>query len=381
MQNHTTDLLKEDLYNQFILQKNYFKKEGIETIEERKLNLFKLKELINENLEEIIDAINADYGTRSRHETILAEIVTANDDIKNSIKKLKKWTKVQKRHVDHLLYLGAKNYVIPQPLGVIGIIVPWNFPINLMFSQLSAVFAAGNMAMVKMSENSRNLAKLLIKLVPNYFKQEKLIILDETGNIGIYFSQIPFDHLIFTGSSATGRKVMTAAAQNLTPVTLELGGKSPAVIDPEYPIQKAVERIMFVKQLNAGQICTNVDYLFLHESKVTQFIDHSLTWVQEHVPNIHSESYTSIIDDKSFKRLVDCLEDAKDKGAQIITLNQQEPDPISRKFPLTLVLKSNDTMDIDTRETFGPILMIKTYQNPNEVVDYIVNRDRPLAFR
>ena len=381
VQSHIEQTVIEQTLNDcFQLQRKSFHQQGIETIAQRKQHLLNLKALIYDHREAIIDALNRDYGNRSRHETLLAEIITVTDDINGSIKHLKQWTKVQKRHVDHSLYFGAKNRVIPQPLGVIGIIVPWNFPINLMFSQLSAVFAAGNTAMVKMSENSRHLAELLIELSPKYFKAEKLQIFDETGEVGIAFSKLPFDHLMFTGSGATGRKVMAAAAQNLTPVTLELGGKSPAVIDPEYPIDKAVERIMFVKQFNAGQICTNVDYLFVHESKLQAFIQAAAAWVQEHVPDIHSKDYTSVIDERAFQRLVHSLADAEAKGASLINLNQQEPDAATRKFPLTLVLNSNDTMDIDTRETFGPILMVKTYQKPEEVVDYIVQRDRPLAF-
>ena len=373
-------VIEQTLHDCFQLQRKSFHQQGIETIAQRKQHLLSLKALINDHREAIIEALNRDYGNRSRHETLLAEIITVTDDINGSIKHLKQWTKVQKRHVDHSLYFGAKNRVIPQPLGVIGIIVPWNFPINLMFSQLSAVFAAGNTAMVKMSENSRHLAELLIELSPKYFKAEKLQIFDETGEVGIAFSKLPFDHLMFTGSGATGRKVMAAAAQNLTPVTLELGGKSPAVIDPEYPIEKAVERIMFVKQFNAGQICTNVDYLFVHESKLQAFIQAASVWVQEHVPDIHSKDYTSVIDERAFQRLVHSLADAEAKGASLINLNQQEPDAATRKFPLTLVLNSNDEMEIDTRETFGPILMVKTYQKPEDVVDYIVQRDRPLAF-
>jgi len=373
-------VIEQTLHDCFQLQRKSFHQQGIETIAQRKQHLLNLKERINDHREAIIEALNRDYGNRSRHETLLAEIITVTDDINGSIKHLKQWTKVQKRHVDHSLYFGAKNRVIPQPLGVIGIIVPWNFPINLMFSQLSAVFAAGNTAMVKMSENSRHLAELLIELSPKYFKAEKLQIFDETGEVGIAFSKLPFDHLMFTGSGATGRKVMAAAAQNLTPVTLELGGKSPAVIDPEYPIEKAVERIMFVKQFNAGQICTNVDYLFVHESRLQAFIQAASVWVQEHVPDIHSKDYTSVIDERAFQRLVHSLADAEAKGASLINLNQQEPDAATRKFPLTLVLNSNDEMEIDTRETFGPILMVKTYQKPEDVVDYIVQRDRPLAF-
>lgn len=378
--NHDHSDIKQQLQDSLQLQKNAAKKQGIENVAERKQHLLQLKALINDHREALIEAISRDYGNRSRHETLLAEIITTTDDINSSLKHLKKWTKVQKRKVDFSLYFGGTNRVIPQPLGVIGLIVPWNFPINLMFSQLSAVFAAGNRAMVKLSENSRHLAGLLLQLVPQYFKPEKLQVFDETGEVGIAFSMLPFDHIMFTGSSTTGKKVMAAAANNLTPVTLELGGKSPAVIDPKYSLTKAVERIMFVKQFNAGQICTNVDYLFVHESQKDAFLQAATDWVTKHVPDIHHNDYTSIIDDRSFQRLSNTVSQAQEQGATIINLNQQEADPISRKFPLTLILNSNDQMDIDTRETFGPILMVKTYQQPEDVVNYIVLRDRPLAF-
>ncbi|QDK97603.1 coniferyl aldehyde dehydrogenase [Acinetobacter tandoii] len=373
-------MIEQTLQDCFQLQRASFHQHGIESNAQRKQHLLNLKAMINNHREAIVEALNRDYGNRSRHETLLAEIITATDDINSSIKHLNQWTKVQKRKVDHSMYFGAKNRLIPQPLGVIGIIVPWNFPINLMFSQLSAVFAAGNTAMVKMSENSRHLAELLIEISPKYFAKEKLQIFDETGEVGIAFSKLPFDHLMFTGSGATGRKVMAAAAQNLTPVTLELGGKSPAVIDPEYPMEKAVERIMFVKQFNAGQICTNVDYLFVHESKLEELIQTAKAWVQAHVPDILSKDYTSVIDDRAYQRLMHSLTDAEAKGATLINLNQQDADAATRKIPLTLVLDSNEEMEIDTRETFGPILMVKTYQAPEQVVDYIVQRDRPLAF-
>lgn len=372
--------MKADLDYCLQQQKKHADKQGIESVAVRKAHLLNLKAIINDHREALIEAVNQDYGNRSRHETLLAEIITATDDINSSVKNLTKWTTVQNRKVDLSMYFGAKNRLIPQPLGVIGLIVPWNFPINLLFSQLSAVFAAGNKAMVKLSENSRHLAALLIQLVPQYFEPEKLQIFDETGGVGVAFSKLPFDHLIFTGSSATGKKVMAAAAENLTAVTLELGGKSPAVIDPNYPLTKAVERIMFVKQFNAGQICTNIDYLFVHESQKDDFIQAVKDWVKQHVPDIYHKDYTSIIDDRAFQRLCHCIEEAEKKGATVINLNNQQADASARKFPLTLIFDSTDEMEIDTRETFGPILMVKTYHQPEEVVSYIAQRDRPLAF-
>ncbi|WP_445115065.1 coniferyl aldehyde dehydrogenase [Acinetobacter sp. WZC-1] len=375
-----TSQIEQQLSQCLALQRADFQSSGVESYAERCQHLLNLKALILDNRDALMDAISQDYGNRSRHETLLAEIIIASDDINHSLKHLKKWMKVQKRKVDQTMYFGARNRVIPQPLGVIGLITPWNFPVNLAFSQLSAVFAAGNRAMVKMSENSRNLTRLLIQLVPQYFPPEKLQFFEETGTVGIAFSKLPFDHLIFTGSGATGRKVMAAAAANLTPVTLELGGKSPAVIDPSYPMSTAAERIMFVKQFNAGQICTNVDYLFVHESQQDMFIHHAQNWVNKHVPDIQSRDYTSIIDDTAFNRLMHCLADAEAKGATVINLSNQQPDAENRKFPVILVLNSNDTMEIDTRETFGPVLMVKTYQDQQQVVDYIARRDHPLAF-
>tara|TARA_R110001599_G_scaffold353883_1_gene602227 strand:- start:7025 stop:8467 length:1443 start_codon:yes stop_codon:yes gene_type:complete len=349
-------------------------------LNQRKQDLENLKRMINENREEIITAISQDYSNRSRHETQFAEIISVTDGINDCIKNLKKWTRVQKRHVDMSMFFGAKNRVIPQPLGVIGIIVPWNFPINLSFMPLAAAFAAGNRAMVKMSENSINLTRLLMRISPNYLPEDKLKFYEEVGGVGIEFSKIPFDLLVFTGSGQTGRSVMAAAAQNLTPVVLELGGKAPAVIDPEYDMEKAVGRIMFVKQFNAGQICTNVDYVFVHESQRDDFVSKAKAYVAKHCPDINHTDYTAIIDDRSIKRLQDTVADARTKGATVINLNgEQEANVEKRKFPLHLIMDTTADMTIRNRETFGPLLMVLTYTDPAEVVEYVNAHDRPLA--
>lgn len=371
----------ELLTNALELQKAAYFAQPTADFKQRKDDLLALKRMLNENLDEIVYAISADYGNRSRHETLFAEILSVTDGINDTVKQLKKWMKVQKRHVDKSMYFGAKNRVIPQPLGVVGLIIPWNFPINLSFSQLCAVFAAGNRAMVKMSENSIELTRVLMKLVGDYFPPEKLMFFEETGEVGIAFSQLPFDLIIFTGSGQTGRAVMASAAKNLTPVILELGGKAPAVIDPTYPLKKAVARIMFVKQFNAGQICTNVDYVFVHESQKEEFITEAKAYVAKHCPDINHKDYTSIIDDTAAKRLLETLEDARVKGATIVNLSgDQETNIENRKIPLHLILDTSEEMTIRQRETFGPLLMVLTYNDPQEVIDYINQRDRPLAF-
>jgi coniferyl-aldehyde dehydrogenase len=364
----------------FNKQKEAYLEAPIPDAPQRKQDLLTLKRMLSENREAIIEAISQDYGNRSRHESLFAEVIAVTDGINDTIKHLKKWMKPQKRHVDITLYPGAKNRVIPQPLGVVGIIVPWNFPVNLSFLPLTFAFAAGNRAMVKMSENSIALSRLLREISPRYFPEDKLMWFEETGGVGIEFSQIPFDLLMFTGSGQTGRAVMASAAKNLTPVVLELGGKCPAIIDPEYPLATAVDRIMFVKQFNAGQICTNVDYVFVHESQKDEFVELARAYVKRHCPDINHPDYTSVIDDRSYQRLEETLEDSRSKGATVINLSDgQQGNRDARKLPMHLVLDTTANMTIRNRETFGPLLMVLTYRQPEEVIKYINGQDRPLA--
>ena len=376
----TDDSTAATLLASFKLQRDAYLQQPTADYAQRKQDLLALKRMLMENLDAIIDTINADYGNRSRHETLFAEVITVTDGINDTVKRLKKWMQTQRRHIDKSLFMGGKNRVIPQPLGVVGLIVPWNFPINLAFSQLTAVFAAGNRAMVKMSENSIALTRLLMQLSARYFDADKLVFFEETGGVGIEFSQLPFDLIIFTGSGQTGKAVMAAAAKNLTPVILELGGKAPAIIDPNYPLDKAVERIMFVKQFNAGQICTNVDYVFVHESQIEEFVSKARAYVAAHCPDINHNDYTAIIDDRSLQRLTDTLEDARGKGATVVNLSgEQSVNSEQRKMPLHLVLDTKEDMTIRQRETFGPLLMVLTYKDPQEVIDFVNTRDRPLA--
>ena len=348
--------------------------------QDRCRDLRALKRLLTENSDAIIDAICQDYGNRSRHETAFAELIPALDTIQHTLGHVRGWMKVRRRKVDGMMFPGATNTVIPQPLGVVGLIMPWNFPVNLTFIQLASVFAAGNRAMVKMSENSVALSRLLIEIAPKYLPTEKLAFLEETGGVGIEFSKLPFDLIIFTGSGQTGRAVMASASENLTPVILELGGKSPAIIDPRYPMEKAVERIMFAKQFNAGQICTNVDYVFVGSNQVDEFSEAAKSWTSQHVPDIASNDYTSIIDDVAYERLMDTLQDATEKGATVVNLcGDQQPNPSERKIPLYLVLNTTGDMMIRKRETFGPLLMVLPYDDPGEVIEYVNDGPTPLA--
>jgi coniferyl-aldehyde dehydrogenase len=372
--------IKQELEHTLKLQRDAYLAHPNPSFTERKIDLKNLQEFLRDYRDELCEAVNADYGHRSTHETLFTEIFPAIDGVDQTLKHLKKWMKPQQRAVDIRNFIGASNKVIPQPLGVIGSIVPWNFPINLSFMGLISIFAAGNRAMVKMSENSRNLTRLLIDKIPEYFPKEKLAFFEETGSVGIEFSKLQFDHLMFTGSGQTGRAVMAAAAQNLCPVTLELGGKSPAIICRDYSITKAAERIMFVKLLNAGQICTSVDYAYIPKGKVNEFVNEAKSIVAQRYGKISSKDYTSIIDDKSFMRLTQALEEARDAGAKLIPLLPGKKwDEKTRKITPHIVLNAPKSCQLLQREIFGPILPIIEYTTIEEPIQAINNGPRPLA--
>jgi coniferyl-aldehyde dehydrogenase len=347
---------------------------------QRNADLQALARMLKENREALLDAINADYGGRSPFETLFAEFFVVLTEIKSNIKHLKAWMRPRRRKTDQMLYPSCSAYVVAQPVGVVGVIVPWNFPLNLAFAPLAAIFAAGNRAMVKMSENSSHLARLLAAISPAYFPAEKLQFIADAGGCGPAFSALPFDHLFFTGSGQTGRAVLASAAPNLTPVTLELGGKSPAIVAPDFPVALAARRIMWAKAFNAGQICTNVDYVFLPKGCEDEFCREAALTVAKRYPNLNHADYTAIIDERSYQRLQATLDDALAKGARAVNLFPgQKAAPGRRKFPLTMLFNVSDDMLVMQREIFGPLLPVKTYSEMDEVVAYINAHDRPLA--
>lgn len=338
-----------------------------------------MQRFVRDHKQAICDAISTDYGHRSPHETLLTEVLPVLQGIDHACRYLKSWMKVQRRSVD-ITFLGSRNRVIPQPLGVIGVIVPWNFPLNLSILPVTAILAAGNRAMVKMSENSRTLTRLLIDCLPPYIPTDRLTFLEETGGIGEAFSSLPFDHLLFTGSGETGRRVMTAAAANLVPVTLELGGRSPAIVCEDFPVATAAERIIQVKCLNAGQICATVDHAFVPHGELDAFVAHARAVVPRKYRSIDTTDYTSVIDDRSFNRLKEIVEDARSRGASVIPLLSGAPwNATTRKFAPHLVLNAPADADVMMREIFGPILPVIGYTNLDEVATTIIAGPRPLA--
>jgi len=359
-----------------VQRKAYFE-QPYPPLEERLDNLLKLENILVDNQEAIAEAIRADFGNRAIEESKLLEIFTSIDGIRYSRKKLKKWMKPRRRHVS-IWFAGASNRLLPQPKGVVGVVVPWNYPLFLAVGPLASALAAGNRCMVKMAANSRNLCELLHRLIAEQFDEATLAILP--GVKGSDFTTLPFDHVIFTGSAETGRTVMRAAAENLTPVTLELGGKSPTVIADDFDLELAASRILFTKFMNAGQTCVAPDYLFLPESRKDEFVEVARRLMAKRYPDLANGQFTTVIDDSSFARLAETLADAQSRGATLVNLAPgHEPDAASRLMPPYLVLDVGDDAIIMRDEIFGPMLPVRTYRDLDEVMDYINHRDRPLG--
>ncbi len=347
------------------------------SIEERRENLLRLERILVEHEQEIAEAIRADFGNRAIEESKLLEIFLSIDGIRYARKRLKKWMKPQRRGVS-IWFAGAANRMLAQPKGVVGIVVPWNYPLFLAIGPLTSALAAGNRCMIKMAANSQNLCQLLHRLFSAQFEESTVAILP--GVRGSDFTTLPFDHVIFTGSADTGRTVMKAAAENLTPVTLELGGKSPTILADDFDVELAASRILFTKFMNAGQTCVAPDYLFLPESKKEQFVQAARRIMAKRYPDLANGQFTTVIDAPSFARLVDTLADAERSGATVINLSPGvEPDETTRLMPPHLVLDPGDDTRIMREEIFGPFLPVRTYRDINEVLSYINHRDRPLG--
>lgn len=362
------------IYN---LQRAAYKANPYPSYEERKVNLNKLEKIMVDNQAAIAEAISKDFGNRAQQETELIELFLSIDGVRYARKKLKKWMKPQRRSVS-IWFAGAQNKVLPQPKGIVGLIAPWNYPLFLVMSPLASILASGNRCMIKMAANSENLAQLLSGLFKDAFNEDMVALLP--GVKAADFTPLPFNHIVFTGSPATGKTIMKTAAENLVPVTLELGGKSPTIVAEDFDIKTAADRIMQGKFLNAGQTCVAPDYLFVPESKVDEFIDEAKKSIAKRYANLATKDYTSIIDAKSYARLNSTMLDAEQKGAAITSLMVGETkNDASRKIAPHVVTNTTADMTLMQDEIFGPILPIKPYKNIDEAINFINDGERPLA--
>ncbi len=347
----------------------------------RRRELGKLLGMLLDNEQRFIDAIREDFGMRAPFETRMLEIMPTAMAIRADMKHLGKWMRPERR-TPHWAFLPASAKLVPQPLGVVGIISPWNYPLQLALVPAAAALAAGNRVMIKISEYSPRFGALLQELVAKTFDPELVSVVLGGPEVAAAFSGLPFHHILFTGSTSIGRHVMRAAADNLTPVTLELGGKSPTVVAPDYSVDEAAPAIAFGKYLNAGQTCVAPDYVMVPESKRDAFVAAMRKAVERFYPKFEdNDEYTSIINDRHYKRLQGYLEDAEAKGATIVRVEGPEgPEKAeTRKMRPTFVLDVTEDMKIMQDEIFGPLLPVLTYRDFNESIEYINRRPRPLA--
>ena len=370
----------EHLRSVFALQRDAFGRAQYPDAAARDRWLAALGRLLHENIDAIAAAIARDFGHRSHHETELLEIFPCLEAVAHARHNLRSWMKPGRRRVS-LWFQPGRAEVLAQPLGVVGIVVPWNYPIYLAVGPLVGALAAGNRAMVKMSELTPATGALFAALVAKHFRADEVCVINGDVALARAFAELPFDHLLFTGSTAVGRAVMRAAADNLTPVTLELGGKSPAILGPDYPAATAAERILVGKCLNAGQTCIAPDYALVPEARVREFADAAARVVNECYPDpIRSPDYTAIVNDRHFARLAGYLDEARARGAQVRSLAPEAvPDPATRRFPPTLVTYAPDDCRLMREEIFGPILPVVAYRDLEDAIAYVNARPRPLA--
>ncbi len=341
----------------------------------------RLREAIERWEEPLAAAVSEDFGHRSRHETAAAEIFPAIGTAKYIRKHLRGWMRGEKRHTS-IVFAPAKNRVMMQPLGVVGIIAPWNYPIQLAMVPLLFAIAAGNRVLIKPSELTPRTSDAIARMIAEVFPADVVSVVEGGPEVGVAFSKLPFDHIFFTGSTAVGRHVMRAAAENLVPVTLELGGKSPVVIHADYPMDKAVDRIVFGKLLNAGQTCIAPDYILCPEGQEERFEQVFRETVTRYYPSLaDNRDYTSIVADRHYDRLCRLRDGAREAGARVVEVNPrgEELPKSGRKLAPTLLFGVPEGAEILEEEIFGPLLPVVPYRTLDEAIAYVNARPRPLA--
>jgi coniferyl-aldehyde dehydrogenase len=365
-------------------QKKAYISEGAVSVETRIDRIDRAIDILNTHGTKLAEAMAADFGHRSLDQSKMTDIDGSIGPLESSKKQLRKWMRPEKRKTMFPLgLLGGRSRIEYQPLGVVGCISPWNFPVQLTFAPLAGVFAAGNRTMIKPSEFTVQTSELMKELFAAAFDEEEVAVFTGGPDVGGAFSRLPFDHLLFTGATSIAKHVMKAAAENLVPVTLELGGKSPVIIGKSANLELAATNIMAGKTMNAGQICLAPDYVILPEESRDEFVKHATNSVAKMFPTIKDNpDYTSIVNERHFDRLNGYVDDANEKGAQIVEINPADEDFSQQehhRIPPTLILDPTDDMKVMQDEIFGPILPIKQYKDVEETLDYVNSKDRPLG--
>jgi coniferyl-aldehyde dehydrogenase len=366
-------------------QREDYLKEGAVTAETRIDRIDRGIDITLKYQDKLVEALNADFSCRPREISLLTDVAASVVPLKHAKAHLKKWMKPEKRPTMFPInLLGGRSRIEYQPLGVVGVISPWNFPVNLTFGPLAGILAAGNRAMIKPSEFTPATSAVMAEMVKEAWDEKEVAIFDGGPEVGQAFSSLPFDHLLFTGATGIARHIMAAAAQNLVPVTLELGGKSPVIISRSADIEKSLGRIMMGKTMNSGQICLAPDYLMVPEEKLHEVIAAAQNAVGQMYPKIlDNDEYTSIINARHFDRLNSYLAEAEERGVKTIAINPSNEDfstqQGTRKIPPTLIPEPADDMKVMQEELFGPLLPIRTYKEFSETIDFVNANPRPLA--
>jgi len=362
-------------------QRAAFLQNGAPALAERKSGLKRLRKSILRHRAKIEQTLVADFGHRAPHETAIMELMPLVGGIDYLLRNLRRFMRPKPRHVPIHLQ-PARAFVAYQPLGVIGIVAPWNYPLSLALMPLATALAAGNRAMIKPSELTPATSELLVTMLGEIFPQEQVAVFTGDASVGAAFSSLPFDHIFFTGSTRVGSAVMKAASENLVPLTLELGGKSPAIVAPDHPLEQAAAWIAYGKLANEGQTCISPDYVLVPEGKADQFLRACDQAVRKYYPaGPLGDQYTSLINDRHHARLRNLIEDARTRGAQVMEIGVKPEDASDRPHTIapTVVLGVTEDMKIMQEEIFGPVLPVVTYRDIDAAIAYVNARPRPLA--
>jgi len=366
-------------------QRASYLKEGFVTAAVRKDRLKRALSCLLDYKDDYIRLISEDFGNRSSETTLFADVVAAAGALKDAIKHVDKWMKPSKRSLQFPLgLLGARAEVVPQPKGVVGLITPWNFPLGMVFIPLAQMLAAGNRVMIKPSEFTPRTSAFMNEVFSKHFDETEVCVINGAVETSQGFASQPWDHLMFTGAPVVGKLIMKAASENLTPVTLELGGKSPVVVGKSADLSAVADRVATMKHMNAGQICLAPDYINIDKSRRDEFVSNYTASVEKMYPTMLSnDEYTSIISTRHRERIEGYIEDAREKGADVRVINPAEEDfkgqNQANKIPSTLILDATDDMDVMQNEIFGPVLPVRTYEKTEDVIDYVNEHERPLA--
>ncbi len=362
-------------------QRSAFMAELPVSLDVRRDRLERAIAMVSENAARLCDALSEDFGHRSRDQSMITDIAASVSPLRHALKHVRGWMKPERKPTLFPLgLLGGRAWIEYHPKGVVGIIAPWNFPVQLVMSPLAGVLAAGNRAMVKTSEFTPAVAALFEELACRYFEPEELVFVSGGADVGHAFASLPFDHLLFTGATGIGRHILHAAADNLTPVTLELGGKSPVIVGRPADIARATERVAMGKMLNAGQICLAPDYMLVPEEKEAEIVAGLRDAAARMYPApLTNPDYTAIINDRHYRRLTEWIDDARAKGAEVIAVEGAGEPSNARKLPLHIVRNPTDDMLVMQEEIFGPVLPVRSYAQIDDAIAQVNRRDRPLA--